>query len=151
MKSIVDSDSVQFSRSVVTLCDPMDYSTPGYPVYPQLQGTLKSLLQHHSSKASILWCSAFFMVQLSHTYMTTGKSIALTRWTFVGKVMSLCFFNVLDVSKITLKSVIEPCHPLCELQKVYLLCIGWVFPEIQICKRFYFLVLCLDCSGSPLI
>ena len=51
------------------------------------QGTLKSLLQHHSSKASILRCSAFFVVQLSHPYMTTGKIIALTRWTFVGKVM----------------------------------------------------------------
>ena len=55
------------------------------------QGTLKSLLQHHSSKASILRCSAFFTVQLSHPYMTTGKTIALTRWTFVGKVMSLLF------------------------------------------------------------
>ena len=54
-----------------------------------VQGTLKSLLQHHSSKASILWRSAFFTVQLSHPYMTTGKTIALTRWTFVGKVMSL--------------------------------------------------------------
>ena len=54
-----------------------------------VQGTLKSLLQHHSSKASILWCSAFFIVQLSHPYMTTGKTIALTRWTFVDKVMSL--------------------------------------------------------------
>jgi len=54
-----------------------------------VQGTLKSLLQHHSSKASILWCSAFFIVQLSHPYMTTGKTIALTRQTFVGKVMSL--------------------------------------------------------------
>ena len=54
-----------------------------------VQGTLKSLLQHHSSKASILWSSAFFIVQLSHPYMTTGKTIALTRWTFVGKVMSL--------------------------------------------------------------
>ena len=52
------------------------------------QGTLKSLLQHHSSKASIFWCSAFFTVQLSHPYMTTGKTIALTRQTFVGKVMS---------------------------------------------------------------
>ena len=56
-----------------------------------IQGTLKSLLQHHSSKASILWCSAFLIVQLSHPYMTTGKTIALTRWTFVGKVMSLLF------------------------------------------------------------
>ena len=54
-----------------------------------VQGTLKSLLQHHSSKVSILQCSAFFTVQLSHPYMTTGKTIALTRWTFAGKVMSL--------------------------------------------------------------
>ena len=60
-----------------------------------VQGTLKSLLQYHSSKASILWCSALFMVQLSHTYMTTGKTISLTRWTFVGKVMSL-LFNMLS-------------------------------------------------------
>ena len=56
-----------------------------------VQGTLKSFLQHHSSKASILRCSAFFTVQLSHPYMTTGKTIALTRWTFVDKVMSLLF------------------------------------------------------------
>ena len=56
-----------------------------------VQGTLKSLLQHHSSKASVHWHSAFFIVQLSHPYMTTGKTIALTRWTFVGKVMSLLF------------------------------------------------------------
>ena len=60
-----------------------------------VQGTLRSLPQHRSSKASILRCSAFFMVQLSHPYMTTGKSIALTRWTFVGKVMSL-LFNMLS-------------------------------------------------------
>ena len=60
-----------------------------------VQGTLKSLLQHHSSKASILQCSAFFTVQLSHRYMTTGKTIALTRRTFVGKVMSL-LFNMLS-------------------------------------------------------
>ena len=60
-----------------------------------VQGTLKSLLQHHSSKASILWCSAFFIVQLSHPYLTTGKTIALTRRTFVGKVTSL-LFNMLS-------------------------------------------------------
>ena len=60
-----------------------------------VQGTVKSLLQHHSSKASILWHSAFFIVQFSHPYMTTGKTIALTRWTFVGKVMSL-LFNMLS-------------------------------------------------------
>ena len=60
-----------------------------------VQGTLKSLLQHHSSKASILRCSAFFTVQLSHPYMTTGKTIALTRWNFVDKVMSL-LLNILS-------------------------------------------------------
>ena len=65
-----------------------------------VQGTLKSLLQHHSPKASILWCSAFFIVQLSHPYMTTGKTIALTSWTFVGKVMAL-IFNMLSRLVIT--------------------------------------------------
>ena len=65
-----------------------------------VQGTLKSLLQHHNSKASVLQCSAFFMVQLSHSYMTTGKKVALTRQTFVGKVMSL-LFNMLSRLVIT--------------------------------------------------
>ena len=65
-----------------------------------VQGTLKSLLQHHSSKTSILRCSAFFIVQLSHPYMTTGKTIALTRWTLVGKVMYL-LFNMLSRLVIT--------------------------------------------------
>ena len=65
-----------------------------------VQGTLKSLLQHHSSKASILQCSAFFIVQVSHPYMTTGKIIALTRQTFVGKVISL-LFNMLSRLVIT--------------------------------------------------
>ena len=65
-----------------------------------VQGTLKSLLQQHSSKASIFWCSDFFTVQLSHPYMTTGKTIALTRWTFVDKVMSL-LFNMLSRLVIT--------------------------------------------------
>ena len=63
-----------------------------------VQGTLKSLLQHHSSKASILWCSAFFIVQLSHPYIITGKTIALTSQTFVGKVMSLLFHMLLGWS-----------------------------------------------------
>ena len=65
-----------------------------------VQGTLKSLLQHHSSKVSILQHSAFFIVQLSHPYMITGKTVALTRWTFVGKVMSL-LFNMLSILVIT--------------------------------------------------
>src|SRR5574340_1251573 len=68
-----------------------------------VQGSLKSLLQHHSSKASVLWCSAFFTVQLSHPYMTTGKTIALTRQTFVDKVMSL-LFNMLSRLVITFLS-----------------------------------------------
>ena len=62
-----------------------------------VQGTLESLLQHHSSKASILWRSSFFTVQLSYPYVTIGKTIALTKWTFVGKVMSL-FFNMLVIT-----------------------------------------------------
>ena len=61
-----------------------------------VQRTLKSIVQHHSSKASNLWCSAFFIVQLSHTYITTGKNIALTRWIFVGKIISL-LFNMLSI------------------------------------------------------
>ena len=91
-----------------------------------VQGTLKSLLQHHSSKASILWCSAFFIVQLLHPYMTTGKTRAFTRWTFVGKVMSLLYnmlsrliINFLPRSKCLLISwlqspsavILEPRHP----------------------------------------
>ena len=68
-----------------------------------VQGTLKCLLQHHSSKASILQCSAFFKVQISHPYMTTGKTIALTRWTFVGKVMSL-LLNMLSRLVVTFLS-----------------------------------------------
>ena len=145
----------QFSSVVQlcpTLCEPMDYSTPGFPVHHQLpelaqthvhqvsdaiqpshpllspsppafslpasrssglisfrmdwldllavQGTLKSLLQHHSSKASILQCLAFLIVHLSHPYMTTGKTKAFTRWTFVGKVMSL-YFSILSRLVIT--------------------------------------------------
>ena len=74
-----------------------------------VQGTLKSLLQQHSSKASILQCSAFFTVQLSHPYMTTGKTVALTRWTFVGKVMSLCF-NML--SRLIITFLPRSKHPL---------------------------------------
>ena len=78
-----------------------------------VQGTLKSLLQHHSSKASIIWHSVFFTVQLSHPYMTTGKTIALTRRTFAGKVMSL-LFNMLFRLVITFpprsKPVLLPAH-----------------------------------------
>ena len=81
------SPSNEYSRPISFRMDWLDLLA--------VQGTLKSLLQHHSSKASILRCSALFTVQLSHPYMTTGKTIALTRWTFVGKVMSL-LFNMLS-------------------------------------------------------
>ena len=76
-----------------------------------VQGTLKSLLQHHSSKASIFWRSAFFTVQLSHPYMTTGKTIALTRWTFVGKVMSL-LFNMLFAAAAAAAKSLQSCQTL---------------------------------------
>ena len=110
---LVGSSSVQFSHSVVSnSLGPHGLCTPGFPVHHQfpklaqtldlltVQGTLKSLLQHHSLKASILWLSAFFIVQLSHPFMTTGKTIALTRRTFVGKVSSL-LFNMLSRLDIT--------------------------------------------------
>ena len=77
------SPSSEYSRLISFRMDWLDLLA--------VQGTLKSLFQHHSSKASILQCSAFFIVHLSHPYMTTGRTVALTRWTFVGKVMSLLF------------------------------------------------------------
>ena len=91
-----------------------------------VQGTLKSLLQHHSTRTSILWHSAFFIVQLSHPYMTTGKTIALTRWTFVGKVMSLLFYilsrlviTFLPRSKCLLVSWLQsPSAVILELRKI---------------------------------
>ena len=82
------SPSNEYSGSISYMIDGFDLIA--------VQGTLKSLLQHHSSEASILWHSAFFMVQLSHLYLTTGKTIALTRWTFVSKEMSL-LFNMLSM------------------------------------------------------
>ena len=85
---------------------------------PAVQGTLslKNLLQHHSSKASVVWCPAFFIVHLSHPYMTTGKTIALTRQTFVGKVMSL-LFNLLSRSN---QSILKEISPGCSLEGLML-------------------------------
>ena len=83
--------SLSFSISPSNECPGLIFFRMDWLELLAFQGTLKSLLQHHSSKASILPCPAFFIVQLSHPYMTTGKNIALTRWTFVGKVMSLLF------------------------------------------------------------
>ena len=76
-----------------------------------VQGTLKSLLQYHSSKVAIFWCSAFFIVQISHPYMTTGKTIAFTRWTFVGQVTSL-LLNMLSAAAAAAKSL-QSCPTLC--------------------------------------
>ena len=94
-----------------------------------VQGTLKSLLRHHSSKASILWCSAFFIVQLSHPYMTTRKPIVLTRWAFVGKVMSL-LFNKLSRLVITF------------LPRSKCLLISWLHSPSAVIKCFLFFSVC---------
>ena len=82
-------DSASTSVLPVNIQDWSPLGWTGWISLQSVKGTLKSLFQHHSSKASILWHSAFFIVQLSHPYMTTGETIALTRWTFVGKIMSL--------------------------------------------------------------
>ena len=79
-----------------------------------VQGALKSLLQHHSSKASSLWGSAFFTVQLSHPYMTTVKTTALTRWTFVGKVMSLLFNMLSAAAAAAAAKTLQSCPTLCD-------------------------------------
>ena len=101
-----------------------------------VQGTLKNLLQHHSSKASILWCSAFFTVQLSHPYMTTGKTIALTRRTFVGKAMFL-LLNMLSSLVITF------------LPRSRCLLISWLqSPSATNFNTFFLLVLLLE-SAFP--
>ena len=84
-------DSASTSVLPVNIQDWSPLGWTGWISLQSVKGTLKSLFQHHSSKASILWHSAFFIVQLSHPYMTTGETIALTRWTFVGKIMSLLF------------------------------------------------------------
>ena len=104
-----------------------------------VQGTLKSFPQHHSSKASILQCSAFFIVQLLHPYMTTGKTIALTRWTFVGKVMSLLFnmlsrlvLNFLPKSKRHLNSWLQsPSAVILEPKKIKSDTVSTVSPSIS--------------------
>ena len=108
-----------------------------------VQGTLKSLLQHHSSKASILWYSAYFMVQLSHPYMTTGKIVPLTRWTFVGKVISLLFNMLCRLviafllrSKHLLISWLQsPSAVILEPKKIKTLTVSIVFPST--CHEIY--------------
>ena len=94
------SIGVSASKSVLPRTPRTDFERMHWLDLLAVQATLKSLLQHHSSKASILWCSAFFIVQLSHPYMTTGKTLVLTRQTFVDKVMSL-LLNMLSRLVIT--------------------------------------------------
>ena len=104
----------------------------------EVQGTLKNLLQHHSSKASVLLCSTFFIVQLSHPYMTTGKTVALTRWTFVSKIMSLLFnmlsrfvIAFLPRSKCLLISWLQsPSALILEPQKIKSVTVSTVSPSI---------------------
>ena len=124
------SPSSEYSRLIIFRMDWLDLLA--------VQGTLKSLLQHHSSKASILWRSAFFIVQLSHPYMTTGKTTALTRQTFVGKVISL-LFNMLSRLVITflLRSkhllilwLQSPSAVILEHQKIKSVTVPIVFPSI---------------------
>ena len=109
-----------------------------------VQGTLKSLLQHHSSEASILRRSAFFTVQLSHPYMTTGKSIALTRRTFVGKVMSL-LFNILSAAAKSLQSC--PTMRPHRRQPTRLLC-PWDSPGKNTRVGYHFLFQCMKVKSE---
>ena len=98
-----------------------------------VQGTLRSLLQHHYSKGSILWCSAFCMVQLSHPDMTTGKNIALIRWTFVGKVMSL-LFNMLSRLVIT---YLPRSKPSFNFMAAVTICSDFGAPQNKVCHCFH--------------
>ena len=98
-----------------------------------VQGALKSLFQHHSSKASILRCSAFFIVQLSHPHMTTRKTIALTRWTFVGKVVSL-LFNMLSMLVIDLSSKEQVSF---NFMAAVIICSDFGAQDNKVCHAFY--------------
>ena len=107
-----------------------------------VQGILKSLLQHHSSKASILWCSVFFMVQLSHPYTTTGKTIALTIWAFVGKVMAL-LFNMLSRLVIAFLP-----RSMCLLMAAVTVYCDFGAQEKKVCHCFHCFPICLSWSDG---
>ena len=109
-----------------------------------VQGTLKSLLQHHSPKASILWCSVFFMVQLSHPHMTTGKTIALTRQCFVGKVMPL-LFNML--SRLVI-AFLPRSKPSFNLMAAITICSDFGAQKNKICHCFHFFPIYLPRSDG---
>ena len=108
------------------------------------QGTFKSLLQHHSSKASIFWCSAFFIVQLSHPSITTGKTIALTRWIFVGKVMSL-LFNMLSRLVITFLPRSKASF---NFMAAITICTDFGAPKNKVSHCFHFFPIYLPCSDG---
>ena len=108
-----------------------------------VQGTLKCLSQHHNSKAAILWCSASVMVQLSHPHMTSGKTIALTKWTFVGKVMSL-LFNTL--SRLVIAFLPRSRH--LNFMAAVTICSDFGAQENKICDCFHFLPFCLPWSDG---
>ena len=110
----------------------------------EVQGTLKSLFQHHSSKASILHRSAFSRVQLSHLYMTTGKAIALTRWTFVGKVMSL-LFNMLSMLVIIF---LPRSKCLLNFMASITICSDFGAPQNKVCHCFHCFPICLPWSDG---
>ena len=129
---------------------PQDWCPLGW-TFLAVQGTVKSLLQHHSSKAWILWCSAFFIVQLSHPYMTTGKTIALTRWNFVNKVMSLCFnmlsrliMTFLPRSKCLLISWLQPSSAVIWEPPKNKVCHFPLFPHLFAMKSSLTMFLMLD-------
>ena len=108
-----------------------------------VQGTLKSLLQHHGSKTSIVWHSAFFIVQLSYPYMTTGKTIALTRWTFVGKLMSL-LFNMLSRFVITFL----PRSKCLYFMTAVTICSDFGAPQNKVCHCFHCIPIYLPWSDG---
>ena len=131
----------EVAQSCPTLSNPVDCSLPGFSVYGISQARVlewgaiafSSLFQYHSSKASILWHSAFFMVPLSHPYMTTGKTIALIRWTLVGKVMSL-LFNML--SRLVIAFLPRSKHLLISWLSVTI-CSDFRAQEDKVCRSFH--------------
>ena len=156
----------KYSRFSFSISPSIEYSGLIFRIdwldFLAVRGTLKSLLQYHSSKASILWHSAFFIVQLSHPYMTTGKTIALTRWAFVGKVISLLFnmlsrlvIALLPRSKYLLISWLQsPSAVILELPKINSPTVSIVSPSI--CHEVmgpdlpqFFLVTCAYSPGLP--
>ena len=131
MSRIIESDSQSiwsFSFNIISSseCSGLIAFRIDWFDIPEVQVTLKNLLQHHNSKASILWCTAFFMVQLSHLYMTTGKTIALTIQAFVGKVMSL-LFNAPSRIAITLISGLQNYTVTLEPKKIKSVTVPTVF------------------------